>query len=252
MTRRQGRWTPMILAVVGVILLLGAWEALGRTRPPGSALPAFSAALRSLVDNWDIFAGSLVVTLREASIGFVIGMSLGCALGVAGILVPRFRRPIGNAATFAYSFPWIALGPLVVMLVRRQAAIPIVFAVLAVFFAAFVSISSGFATTPRAHMDVLTVMGASKRTRLLRVQLPAAVPFIIDGAKVAAPAAVLGAIFGEWFGSITGLGVLILTSMQNLLTDRLWAAAGLTALTVVCAFGLLSFLEVAAIRRFRE
>jgi ABC-type nitrate/sulfonate/bicarbonate transport system permease component len=250
--RGWSRYRPIALAAAGVIIMLGAWELIGRSRPPGSALPPVSAALRSLIENRDIFAGSLLATLREASIGFVIGMSLGCALGICGLLVPRLRRPIGNAATFAYSFPWIALGPLVVMLVRTQATIPIVFAVLAVFFAAFISISSGFASTSSAHMDLLTIMGATKRARLLKVQLPAAVPSIIDGAKVAAPAAVLGAIFGEWFGSITGLGVLILTSMQNLLTDRLWAAAGLTALTVVAAFGLLSLLEHAAVRRFRE
>jgi ABC-type nitrate/sulfonate/bicarbonate transport system permease component len=249
---RNAMWVRRgAIGTAGIALMLGLWELIGRVHLLGPSWPPFSQVVRSLVSNWDIFAGSLLATMAEAGEGFVIGMAVGICLGATSALFPVLRRPIGNLATLVYSVPWIALGPLIVVMVSSQNVIPRIFAVLAVFFSSFISITSGFNFASEAHHDLLSVLGASRWTRFVRLLLPSALPSIIDGAKVAAPSAVLGAIFGEWFGSIKGLGVLILTSMQLLLNDRLWAAAGLTAALVIVTFGLLSLLQYGVTQRFR-
>ena len=76
----------------------------------------------------------------------------------------------------------------------------------------------------------------------MRLQLPAAIPGMADGLRLAAPAAILGAVLGEWFGAPRGLGVLIVSAMQNYQIELLWAAALLAALMSMIAFGLFTLL----------
>jgi NitT/TauT family transport system permease protein len=73
---------------------------------------------------------------------------------------------------------------------------------------------------------------------------------LIDGLALAAPAAVLGAVVGEWFGAPRGLGVLLVSSMQNFQTDLMWAAALSAAVISLTAYAALAGLRVAAARRF--
>ena len=76
--------------------------------------------------------------------------------------------------------------------------------------------------------------------RFVSLQLPASLPGLADGLRLAAPAALLGAVIGEWFGAPRGLGVLIVSAMQNYQITLLWSAALLTALSSTIAFGILT------------
>ena len=119
------------------------------------------------------------------------------------------------------------------------------------FFAGFVSISSGLRASSSVHNDVLTAMGAGKGARLRRLELPAALPSIVYAAKLGAPAAMFGVVFGEWFGSEPpALGLMIANTLRQLQTELLWASATLTALFAVTAFALLAGLEQAVASRY--
>ena len=102
---------------------------------------------------------------------------------------------------------------------------PTAVAALAVFFFVFISTTVGLSAAPAAVHDVASVLGASRFQRMWLVQLPAAWPSIADGLKLAAPAALAGAIFGEWYGAPRGLGVLLITAMQSARPQQLWAAS---------------------------
>ncbi len=118
------------------------------------------------------------------------------------------------------------------------------------FFPIFVSTSVGLAAAPAATHDVATALGAGRFRRLWSVQLPASWPSTADGLKLAAPAALAGAVFGEWYGAERGLGVLLITSMQGGRADRLWAAALLCAAAGLIAYGVFSGVRALAIRRY--
>src|SRR5690606_10270881 len=100
---------------------------------------------------------------------------------------------------------------------------PVVIAGLAVFFNTFVAVSSGLAVVDTTHGHLFEVLGASRWQRLRRLQVPTALPFLLDGLRLAVPAAVVGAVFGEWFGADRGIGILLVVAMQNLRIDQLWA-----------------------------
>ena len=241
----------VFLGAVGVLLMMAAWELIGRLELLGRNWQPLSAVASAFFENLPIFGRATRATAIEAGKGFVAGILLGLVLAVLGLLAPILNRGIGRMATLVNSIPWIALGPLLVMVVSQE-TVPFTFALLAVFFASFVAITSGFYLAGQAHHDVLTSLGSSRWTRFRRLQLPVAVPSLIYAAKLGAPAAMFGVVFGEWFGSSRpGLGALIVTSMRSLRADRLWAAATLTSLIAIVVFASFAALEKAALNRFR-
>lgn len=244
------RGRRIALGVGGILLLVVVWELLGRAGALGVSWPPFSEVVAQGVEDRALLWRSLDATVTAAVKGFVVGSSVAFVLALVGLLVPPLRPGIGRLATIVNSVPWLALGPFLVMVVSPDLT-PMVIAGMAVFFASFISISSGLQSASEAHSDVFTVFGASRFARLRRLQLPSALPALIDGAKLGAPAALLGAIFGEWYGASVGLGLVIITSMQLILPERLWAAAGLAAVMAMVAYGVLSALEVLLERRFR-
>ena len=237
----------VFLGTVGVVLMMGAWELVGRLELLGRNWQPLSVVVRAFLDNLPIFGRATRATAIEAGKGFVAGILLGLVFAVLGLLAPLLNRGIGRMATLVNSIPWIALGPLLVVVVSQE-TVPFTFALLAVFFSSFIAISSGFYLAGQGHHDVFTSLGSSRWTRFRRLQLPIAVPSLIYAAKLGAPAAMFGVVFGEWFGSSRpGLGALIVTSMRSLRADRLWAAATITSLIAIAMFAAFAALEASAI-----
>jgi ABC-type nitrate/sulfonate/bicarbonate transport system permease component len=249
--REVSRGRRIALGLAGISVLLLAWEVLGRAGALGVSWPPLSTVVSAGFDERGLMWDSMVATTTAAVKGFLIGTFVAYALAVTGLLLPRLRPGIGRLATVVNSVPWLALGPFLIMVVAPDLT-PVVIAAMAVFFASFVSVSSGLESASEAHNDVFTVFGASKFARLRRLQVPAALPSLIDGAKLGAPAALLGAIFGEWFGASSGLGLLIISSMQLFLPERLWAAAGLAALMAMVAYGAFGVLQYRVEKRFKS
>jgi len=242
-------WRSAALGIVGVGVLLAAWELVGQAEAFGRGWPPFTDVLKSLSDDREILQRAAAGTIRDAVRGFAAGMALGISLAVIGLVIIPLRRGIGRLATVVNSIPWIALGPLIVMVVSSSAT-PVVFASLAVFFSSFIAVSSGFNLVSASHQDVFTVLGASRTSRFWRLEIPAVLPSIVYAAKLGAPAAMFGVVFGEWFGTTEpGLGLVMVVALQQFFTARLWAAAGLTAFIAIVAFGLFALVEELVRRR---
>lgn len=230
-------------------ILLAGWEFIGQAEVFGRGWPPFSDVLGSLVTDREILLRASYATIWDAARGFTLGLAAGVLLAIVGLLVTPLRRGIGRLATLVNSIPWIALGPLIVMVVSSSAT-PLVFASLAVFFSSFVAVSSGFNLVSQSHHDVFTVLGASRRKRFGRLELPSVSPSIVYAAKLGAPAAMFGVVFGEWFGTTEpGLGLVMVVALQQFFTARLWAAAGLTALIAIIAFSCFALIEELVRRR---
>ena len=163
--------------------------------------------------------------------------------------MPFLRRSITRLAAIANAAPWVAVAPCLIIILGKDRG-PTAVAALAVFFFIFISTTVGLGAAPAATHDVASVLGASRSRRMWSVQLPAAWPSIADGLKLAAPAALAGAIFGEWYGAPRGLGVLLITAMQSARPQQLWAASLLSASIGLAAFALLAGSRVLLAQRF--
>mgnify|MGYP005814451491 CR=1 FL=1 len=235
----------------GAVILCVLWEAVGRLHLAGPALPALSTVLATLVapHRTGLFLGALKATTRSAGLGLLIGGGAGVIIAAVRQTLPSTRPGLDRLAALMHAIPQVAIAPVLVILLGRANA-PIAVASIAAFFPAYAASTSAFGVAASTHQDLFTVLGSSRSSRLLRLDLPAALPGLADALKLAAPGAVLGAVLGEWFGAPRGVGLIILSSSQNYEISLLWAAAVLSTLMAMVAFGVFGVLQRVAARRF--
>lgn len=245
-----GRWN-VLLGALGIALFLVLWEVIGRLGLGGISWPPLSAVLEMLADDskWALFQRALAATLQETALGYIWGTAAGLGLATVAHLVPPLRRGSDRLAAVLNSIPSIALGPIFLVLLSRDST-PAAVSSIHVFFIVFVSVSSGLQRATPAHRDLFAVLGADRLKRFRRLELPAALPALASGLRLAWPAALIGAIIGEWFGASRGIGILIINAMQNFQIVLLWCAVLLAVGASLLFYGLLTLLERGAYARF--
>jgi ABC-type nitrate/sulfonate/bicarbonate transport system permease component len=240
-----------ITRIVGLLIFLGAWEAVGRSGVWGDSFPALSTIAQafSTEGQRSLLRRSLARTAQSAALGLVLGAALALVLACCSSLWPRLRRGLDSLATGVYAIPTITFGPIFI-LVAGPDSTPMVLSALSAYFPIFVALDAGLRFAPAAQRDLPVVLGATRARAFMRVEFPSAVPAFVDGLRLGAPGAVLGAVLGEWFGAPRGLGVLIISSLQNVRIPQLWAAALLCVACSLGAYVVLSLVHRWAQRRY--
>lgn len=242
---------PVLLGAVGIALFLALWEVVGRLQLAGISWPPLSDVIGMLSDpsRLPLFRRALTATLASTALGYGWGIGAGLLLAALAHLLPPLRRGADRLAAVLNSVPSIALGPIFLVLLNRDST-PAAVSSVHVFFIVFVSVSSGLQRASATHRDLFSVLGADRVARLMRLELPAALPALVSGLRLAWPAALIGAIIGEWFGASRGIGILIINAMQNFQIVLLWSAVLLAVVASLFFYGLLTLAERAAYTRF--
>jgi ABC-type nitrate/sulfonate/bicarbonate transport system permease component len=240
----------VLYPALGCVLWLLAWEWIGRHGLLGRTFPALSQVLRVYEDapRRALLLRSTVATVGSAVAGYAIGAMLGAVTAVIAHLAPILRGGLDRMAVLVNALPVIALAPVLIIVAGRQDT-PAALASIPVFFLLYTSTGVGLRSATAGLELVLTTLGASRWQRLVKLEAIAAVPSMLSGMKIAASSAMIGAIVGEWFGAPSGLGVVVLNSMQNIQVPLLWATVMVIAVTTLAAYGLLSLGERALSRR---
>jgi ABC-type nitrate/sulfonate/bicarbonate transport system permease component len=241
----------LIYPAVGCMLLLGAWEVVGRNGMLGRTLPALSQVLGIYEDapRRALLVRSTAATMGSAVIGYVAGVCLGAAVALFAHLVPLLRGGLDRMSVLVNALPVIAIGPVLIITAGRQDT-PAALATIPVFFLLYTATGVGLRGASERLEMVFTTLGATRWQRLAKFEALAAVPSVLSGMKIAASGAMIGAIVGEWFGAPSGLGVVVLNSMQNFQIPLLWATVIVIAVITLSGYGLLTLAERAARRRF--
>jgi ABC-type nitrate/sulfonate/bicarbonate transport system permease component len=236
--------------VLGCAIALTVWI-VGGTRGWASGMVVTpTEAIRPIVgSSRNVYVRATTATVWSALRGLIVGGTLAFIGALLAEGVPSMRRGISRLAAVANAAPWVAVAPCLLVVLGRDRG-PVAVAAIAVFFFVFVSTSIGLSAAPRAAHDVVSAVGGSRWQCLWRVQLPACWPSVANGLQLAAPAALAGAIFGEWYGADRGLGVLLLTAMQSGRADRLWAASLLSSACGLLAFVVLAGIRLLLVRRY--
>lgn len=240
-----------LFAIGGVVVVLLLAELVGRLQLAGRAWPALSevVAYAATPTAWALISRNAAVTLSSAGIGFVLGVAVAVLGAMIALVIPVLRPGLDRFAAILHAVPTIALAPLLITTAGRENT-PAIIAALGVAFLMFVTMTSAFASVPQSYSDVFTVMGADRARRLLRLDLPRAVPMFFDGLTLSAPAAILGATIGEWFGAPRGLGLVLVSAMQNYQMTLLWTAAIAATIASLAAYLIFVQLQRVASRRF--
>jgi len=239
---------PAVILFVGTI---GLWEVLVRNIDlRGLPLPAPSAIVRALGENWSSgrwpLAKAAGATLFEAVGGLAIGTSLGVVVALMTARYATVRELLLPLAVGASAVPIVAFAPLMNNWfgVLNPLSKMMIVAVL-VFFPVVVNMTRGLTQVEPAALELLRSYGASEWTVLRVLRLPNALPYFFTALKIGTTLSLIGAIVGEYFGgSSEVLGRVVVQSASALRFDVTWAAIILAAAT-----GIVMYLAIVAIER---
>ncbi|HTV51911.1 MAG TPA: ABC transporter permease subunit [Steroidobacteraceae bacterium] len=245
------RARSVVSAAMGCVLLLCAWQLVGHERLLGDTFPAITEVLRIYHDapRRALLMRSLTATVGSAGAGYGVGLCLGVLVALIAHLAPLLRAGLDRMAVLVNALPVIALAPVLIITAGREDT-PTALAAVPVFFLIYTATGIGLRSAGLHLEEVLTTLGANRWQRLLKIEAIAALPQLASGMKIATSSAVIGAIVGEWFGAPSGLGVVVLNSMQNFQIPLLWATVIVIAAITICGYAVLSLGERAVRRRF--
>lgn len=242
--------TDRLPIIAGVTVAITVWIIGGKAGwANGMVVTPAEAVAPIFGESSDVYVRATTATVWAALRGLMIGSTTAFVAALAATGIPVLRRSITRLAAIANAAPWVAVAPCLLVILGRDRG-PVAVAAIAVFFFVFVSTTVGLGAAPAAAHDVATALGAPRWRRVWSVQLPACWPSVVDGLKLAAPAALAGAVFGEWYGARRGLGVLLITAMQGGRPERLWAASLLCAACGLVAFALLGWARRLVAKRY--
>jgi ABC-type nitrate/sulfonate/bicarbonate transport system permease component len=232
---------PLLFALI----LLVAWElyvVLWDVKE--STLPPPTAVAESLWENRSMLAENAWVTMKEIMLGFTLAIFVG--VGISSII--RASRRIERAV-----YPWLvvsqmvpipAIAPILVIWFGFDLRPKVLVIALVSFFPIAVNTIDGLRAAEPELLNLLKTLKANSWQRFRKAQLPAALPFLFSGLKVAAAFSVIGAVFAEWVGASAGLGYLILVLNNQTATTDMFAV-----IVVLASIGITLFLIVSLVER---
>jgi ABC-type nitrate/sulfonate/bicarbonate transport system permease component len=234
-------WAPPA-AVLAVALI--AWEVAAQAGwVEDYLLPAPSEVARALVEDRSLLAEDAWVTAQEVVLGFALALAAGVAIAVGLHLSTTARRAVYPLVVASQAVPIVVIAPILVIWFGFGMTPKLIVIALICFFPIAVNTLDGLRAVDPAQVKMLRTLGAGRWALLRRLELPAALPYLFSGAKVAVAVAVIGAVFGELVGSDAGLGHAIQVGMAQLLTARVFAAVAILAAMAIGLFGLVSLAE---------
>ncbi|MES2895663.1 MAG: ABC transporter permease [Pseudomonadota bacterium] len=240
---------PFVLIAV----LLGAWEAAVRVLGvPAYFLPAPSAVAVALVEHLPVLLAAAWITLSTAIIALIIASLAAMAVAVLVGLSPLLEAAVRPLASVLQVTPVVAIAPLVLIwagIDHPERAI-IALAVLVAFFPIFSGAITGLHAADPDLERLFDLYGAGRWSRVIRLRLPSAVPFLLEGHKVGAGLAIIGAVVAEFSagsGGVRGLAWQILDAGNKLQTARMIAALVVLGLMGVALHALLDRAERAGL-----
>jgi putative hydroxymethylpyrimidine transport system permease protein len=221
------------------LLLLSLWEAAVRAMGvPAYILPGPIRIGAALWDNRMILAENAAITLGEMLLGLLCGAALGIGCALLMAASPTARRALRPVLLVAQALPVFAIAPLLVIWFGFGLASKIVMASLIIFFPVASAFHDGLARADQGLVDLARLYGAGTTASLRHIRIPAGLPALASGLRVATAVSPIGAVVGEWVGSSAGLGYLMLYSNARMQTDMVFAALAILLTVALVLFAL--------------
>jgi NitT/TauT family transport system permease protein len=252
----RDRFLRLVLPAATLLIGLALWEAVVDINDiPPYILPAPTLIAKTLITDWQALWASLLVTLRTTIQGLLLAFSGGVALAILFNQSRLVEYSFYPYAVILQVTPVVAIAPLLLVYLPQPLAV-LASAWIVAFFPVLANTTLGLRSVDRNLVDLFELYGASRMQTLLRLKLPAALPYMLGGLKIAGGLALIGAVVAEIAagsaGAGSGLAYRIAESGYRLNIPRMFAALILLSVAGVAIFAALSLLSYLVLRRWHE
>jgi len=232
-----------IPSVTAVALLLLLWQLVCSLELiPAYMLPSPVEVLQAFVEELPLLWENSVITLQEAFLGLLLGVSVGF---LAAVLMDAFEilyKAFYPLLILTQTIPSVAIAPLLVLWFGYEMTPKIILIVISTFFPVTVGLLDGFRSADKDAIGLLRSMGANRLQTFRYIKFPTALPQLFSGLRIAAAYSVVGAVISEWLGGFGGLGVYMTRVKKAFAFDKMFAVIFLVS---AISLGLMALVELA-------
>jgi NitT/TauT family transport system permease protein len=234
----------VLLPLAAFLAFLALWEGVIRIfNIPIYLAPPPSGIISEFYKLAGLFLTHAAATLQTIVLGFLLAAAIAIPLGAAIAAHRLVSEALYPLIVFTHAIPVIAVAPIIVVVFGTGIASRLVVVLLISFFPIMVSTATGLLQTPKDMLDLAAATGTSRLQRLLRIEMPYAVPYIFNGLRIGITAAVVGGVVGEFVSADKGLGYLVVHNTSNFNLPRAMAAVTILAIMSVVLYQLVALCQ---------
>jgi ABC-type nitrate/sulfonate/bicarbonate transport system permease component len=245
--RPMRRW---LLPALLLAAMIAGWQIAASSRALADLfglesflVPSPAEIAESLWQSRSLLAENAWVTAKEILLGLCCAVLAGLAFAIAMRFSETLRLALYPLLVASQTIPIVAIAPILVVWFGWGIGPKLWIIALICFFPITVNTLDGLRSVDPEAIKMMRTLDASRGQILWRVEAPSALPYFFSGAKIAAAVAAIAALFGEWAGAESGLGVLIREDSAQLETARVFAAVAVLSAIAIALFALLALAE---------
>ncbi len=242
--RRRQALHNLVIRLVSLTLFLALWQVTGANVDPVLFTTPSKVAIAAVDMVW---SGELWAALWPSLLVLLMGLSLGIVLGtLLGLALARFHvLDVGLTVyiTFLYSIPSVALVPLIVLWAGYETTAKVIILFLFAFFPMVINTYQGVKAVDPKLLEVGRAFRCSERQLWSNIVLPAALPFIVTGIRLAVGRGMIGMVLADLYTAISGIGYLIVRTASTFQVDKMFVPIVTLGLLGVTLTALLRFAE---------
>lgn len=224
--------------IVSLVVIFLWWLLVAITQVPSFILPSPEKVFTRLWQLTDVLYPHFLVTLIEIIFGVLLGVSAGLMFAIFMVFFKPVRLWLLPVLLFSQAIPVFAIAPILVLWFGYGIVSKVIMAAVIIFFPILMTSFDGLRQSSREYIELAQSMWANRLSILFRIQLPAALPVMASGIRMAMVVAPIGAIIGEWVGSSQGLGYFMLYANARMQVADMFAALFLLCLLSISLYYL--------------
>jgi NitT/TauT family transport system permease protein len=219
------RWTRFVYPAIGLVLLIASWHfyvVWFKVAPV--VMPSPASVVQAIGKYWSLLLKESWTTFLECVYGFALAVVVGILIAVVVTSSRTLNLMFYPILIATQSIPKVAIAPIVLVWFGTDMQSKVAIAFIVAFFPMIVDTATGLRATPQDLLDLARSLKCTRWQIFWKIQVPSALPFIFSGAKVAVTLSVIGAVIGEFVGSNSGLGNLVLVANASVNSALVWAS----------------------------
>jgi ABC-type nitrate/sulfonate/bicarbonate transport system permease component len=240
---RKRRLKMLGIQAISLAIVLGIWQVVGMNSSPALFTPPSAVALAAI----EMIGSGELWKYLEPSLLVLVGLAISVVTGIAvGLVLARYwiaDVALGPYVTFLYSTPAVALVPLIVLWTGYQFQAKTIILVLFAFFPMAINTYQGVKNVSHELLEVGKAFRCSERQLWTHIVLPAALPFIVAGLRLAVGRGLIGMVLADLYTAISGIGYLIVRSASTYRVDRMFVPIVTLGVLGILFTGIVAQLE---------